>query len=114
MRLARPRAMLHASSDKPDEQQLREARFEAARRMPLWQEARATDFVRRGPWLVHDDSDQLCSFYRGLVFASHSAAVVSDHAELLWYLDANDNLVFVEREPGTWSQVVERQARRGR
>jgi hypothetical protein len=95
--------------------QLRELRIDAARRNRHWTELEESVLVRRGPWLVHADTDELLSRYRGMIFASGSPTITfNEQVEMLWYVDRAGEIQFLERSraPSTWSEVVARQARR--
>ena len=96
------------------DERLRPARLEAARRNSKWTEIE-DDLVARGRgYLVSAASDAVYRRTRGVVFAPYSVSVIADQAEFAFYVDRNGELVFLELEPGTWSEHVERQARRGR
>lgn len=104
----------------PDEDaaaQLREGRVTVARANGKWTELPETSLVRSGPsWLVLAETDELYTPIRGVVFAPGSVSIVCDVQPLTYYVSAADEVVFVEKSahPRTWSEVVERQARRGR
>jgi hypothetical protein len=108
-------ARLRSSSDEPpvDQEQLRAARRETARANPRWVEVEETSLVRRAMFLVHADDDTLWSFYRGTVWDRGSANVVFNDMLTMWfYVDADGDVVFLERRPGLWSDIVAREARR--
>jgi hypothetical protein len=93
---------------------VRSARLEAARRNPLWTELEEVDLVRRPPgYFVSASTDEVFRRHRGIVFASWSANVVADRAPLHFYVDAAGDCIFLERFTETWSELVERRARRG-
>jgi hypothetical protein len=102
----------------PDERALREARVVAARRNPYWTELREAELVERPPaYLVDSESDRVFSRYRGPVFErGQERPSLQEQVGLSFYVTADNELVFLEPVPGTatWSQIVERQARRGR
>jgi hypothetical protein len=110
-------ANLRSSSDPQpvDPEQLRAARLEAARRTPEWEELEETALVRRAPFLVHAADDSLWTPFRAPTFEAGSARVVAnDRVPLGYYLTPDGDIQFVEKVAGTWSQVVERQARKSR
>jgi hypothetical protein len=92
---------------------VRRARLEAARGNPLWNEREEVDLVRRPPgYLVSASTDEVIRRHRGVVFASWSANAVADRAPLYFYVDAAGDCIFLERFTETWSELVERRARR--
>jgi hypothetical protein len=94
---------------------VRSARIEAARRNQFWTELEEIDLVRRPPgYLVSASNDEVFWPYRGAVFAAWSAELISGSAPLWFYVDRDGDLVFLERLPETWSEMVERRVRRGR
>ncbi len=97
---------------------LRPKRQEVARRNPRWHELEEVDLVARGRgWFVSASTDEIFQPARGTIFAPYSIDVVSDMAELWFYVDRDGELHFLERvrNPATtWSEYVARQARRGR
>jgi hypothetical protein len=96
------------------EEELRPARLEVARRNSRWTEIEA-DFVARGRngyWLVSVSSDHVYTRACGEVFQSGSVAAVSDFAPLFFTVDADGDLTFYEREPWTWTEHLEQQAKR--
>ena len=106
--------MRTASEERPDEAAIRDARVAVARRNSKWTEIEESALVGRGRVLVHADSDEVFKLYRGVVFATGSTTVIPDYTALYFYVRDNGELTFLELEPGTWSEHVERQARRGR
>jgi hypothetical protein len=95
-------------------EQVRRARLEVARLTSHWTEIE-DDLVRRGHrgrFLVSASSDEIYTTYAGVVFEPGKATAVSDRAQLHWYQDANGRLVFLEKQPRTWSELVARRARR--
>jgi hypothetical protein len=92
------------------------ARIEAARRDPFWTGVEGTVLVRRERWLVHADSDQLLTAYRGDTFQTGSASLANDRVPLLFCVDADGDLAFFERvgSPRTWCDVLAKRARRVR
>lgn len=108
-----------SSSDAPpvDQEQLRAARLEAARANAYWQEIESTLLVRRGPFLVRADNDSLRTLHRGTIWNPSSADVVFNDRLSMWFtVDSAGDVVFLEKSnaPATWSEVVERQARKSR
>lgn len=92
---------------------MREARIAAARRNPRFTEI-PDDLVTRGRCLVSAATDEVYLPHRGAVFERSSAGLVADMAELVFTVNAEGELRFLDRRPGTWSDVVERQAKRDR
>jgi hypothetical protein len=98
-----------------DAERLRDARIRAARSNPLWTEVDEAELVQRQWWLVHSETDALYLAHRGTVFAPHSASVIADYATLVFFVNRDRDVVFLEAaNPRTWSEVVERQARQSR
>lgn len=96
-----------------DDELVAEARVEAARKNPDWVEVEEIDLVVRKPWLVHAESDELYSVFRGAIFERGSARLVFNYSvPLAFYVDRTGSVVFLERRPGTWSDVVAKRARR--
>ena len=92
---------------------LRPKRLEVARRHTKWTEIE-DDLVPRGRgYLVSAATDALYTQARGVVFAPYSSNVIADQTELAFYVDREGELVFLERQPGTWSQFVAKRAKRG-
>ena len=111
MRLTRcSRTMLHAGAN-PDELRLRQARVEAARRVPGWNEIAAVDLVKRGRVFVSAESDRVFAPYRGALWMTGTISPISDRSPLLFTVDG-DKLEFYEQLPGSWSERVKRQAER--
>jgi hypothetical protein len=86
-------------------------RIRRARAHSIWTELDGSALVGRGPYLVHADTDELLSVYRGVVFQSHSAELVASMTPLWFYVTEAGYLVFLERKPGTWSAIVEKRSR---
>jgi len=98
-----------------DDELVAEARVEAARKNPDWVEVEEIDLVARKPWLVHAETDALYTVFRGAIFERGSARPVFNHTvPLAFYLDRTGDLVFLERRPGTWSEIVAKRTRRAR
>jgi len=92
--------------------ELSAARIAAARRNPVWAEI-PNDLVARGRgWFVSAESDRIYAPYRGTAFATGSATAISDRAQLFFTVDG-DEIALYERQPGTWSDLLEKRARRG-
>ena len=108
------RTFLKASSDeRPDADAIRERRIEIARRHTGWTELREADLVPRPrAYLVHADKDWIFTRVSGTVFAMGSATVVAEHPAYYFYVGQDGELVFLERQPGTWSELVEKRERR--
>lgn len=93
---------------------LRAARLDAVRRNRRWTELAETSLVRRGPFLVSAETDEMFMLRRGVIFEPGKASIgyVSEDTELHYYVDQAGEIVFLERQPGTWSEVFEKRARR--
>jgi excisionase family DNA binding protein len=111
-----PAGLRSPSDEAPvDQEQLRAARREAARANPRWQEVEETSLVRRAMFLVHADTDELWTPYRGSIWNPGSANVIFNaDLPMVFYVDSAGDVQFVERIGGTWSAIVERQARKSR
>ena len=97
--------------------QVRQARLELARRQSNWTEIPESRLVQRGRFLVDAHTDAVFRLHRGVVFEPHRAAIgyVIDGTPMTYYVDTNDQVVFLEAlGDRTWSEIVERQARRGK
>jgi hypothetical protein len=74
--------------------------------------------VPRPPaYLVHAETDRLFTRYRGPIFVrGQEKPSFQEQVALSFYVTADNELVFLEpsTNPATWSEVVERQARRVR
>ena len=77
--------------------ELRRARVAAARGNARWVELEAVDLVERDRYLVSAETDEYFTRSRGVVFESGSATVIADQAPLRFYIDAELELVFLER-----------------
>jgi hypothetical protein len=111
--MSRPFTMKRASEEVPDEDAIRVRRVEIARRNPRWNEVEETALVRRERWFVHADTDEMFSLYRGPVFMTGSASVAfNDRVDMFFYVRGDGEVIFLERQPGTWSEIVARRARR--
>jgi hypothetical protein len=78
-----------------------------------------TRLVRRGRFLVDAETDLVYVLRRGVVFEPGRAVVgyVPDTVPMTFTVnEADDEIVFLDQPSGvgTWSEVVERQTRRGR
>jgi hypothetical protein len=101
-------------ADSGDMDALREARVALARRMSTWREI--PEPVRRGPWLVDAESDELFVVRRGATFEPGRAHILSgDGFPLSFYVDVDGDVVVLEKvkSPATWSEHVARQTSRG-
>jgi hypothetical protein len=109
-------ASLRSSSDPQpvDREQLQAARLEAARRTPKWEEVEKTMFVPRARWLVRADDDTLWTPFRAVFEAGSARIAANDQVPLAYFITREGDLRFVEKFGGTWSQIVERQARKSR
>jgi hypothetical protein len=103
--------MRSASDDRPAEDEIRDRRVEVARRNSKWTEIEEPSaLVRRGRlYIVHADTDEVFKPYRGVVFATGSATVIADQTALYFYV-RDEELTFLELEPGTWSDRVAKRA----
>jgi hypothetical protein len=95
--------------------ELRAARVEIARRN--WTEIDPAERLRpRGMgWLVDSESDYIFVLRRGTTFEPGRANLLSGEGFALWFfVDRDGDVVVLERvvSPSTWSEVVERRARR--
>lgn len=105
-------ATLEDAEDRPDAAAIRERRVELARRNPFWVEIEETALVPRGRMLVHADTDELYMPYRGMVFHAGSAEMFNERVPLAFHVNRDGGLHFLERQPGTWSRIVAKQAER--
>ena len=92
---------------------VRPVRLKIARGNHKWREIE-NDLVPRnqGRWLVSASTDAIYTPVRGVVFLPDSVNVIAEHAPLHYYVDADDELHFFERLPGTWTQHLEKRAAR--
>jgi Zn-finger nucleic acid-binding protein len=92
---------------------VRPARLRIARGNQRWTEIE-NDLVprNRGRWLVSASTDAIYTPVRGVVFQPDSVNVIAELAPLYYYVDADDELHFFERLPGTWTEHLERLAAR--
>ena len=103
-----------SSEERPDEAAVRERRVEVARRNHLWTELTETDLVPRARYLVHAETDELFTLYRGVVFQTGSSTLIADRTSMHFYVDRDGGLVFLKHQAGSWSELIERKARRAR
>lgn len=82
--------------------------------MPLFSEVAESALVERERFLVDADSDAFFRVYRGVVFSPGSSNVIADKTRLSFYVTGDDFLVFLEEQSETWSEYLERHARRQR
>lgn len=104
----------HRTYETPDERAVREARIATVR--ACFTELQETGLVERGPYLVDVDSDLLYTPYRGATFARGKATLdyVNPSSGLAFFVNRAGDVVLLEpvRRPATWSEVVERKARK--
>jgi hypothetical protein len=87
------------SAEEVAAENLREQRVAAARRNRYWVELEETDLVRRGPWHVHAETDELLTRYRGAIFPTGMASIAfNDQVEMLFYVDRFGEVVFLEAQ----------------
>ncbi len=100
--------------DDAQAKRLRELRVEAARRNSRWTELKESALVPRPPgFLVDAESDEVFRESRGAVYVpGEIRSSFAERTELYFVVRDGDVLEFLERDPRTWSQIVERQARR--
>lgn len=105
---------MRASSDeRPSDDEIRERRVEVARRHPGWREVQEAELVPRPlAYLVHAEKDWIFTRVRGTVFATGSVTVVAEHPSYFFYVGQDGELVFLERQSGTWSELVAKRERR--
>ena len=95
-----------------NEEKARPARLKIARSNSKWTEIE-DDLVRRARgYLVSAATDHVYTPVRGVVFAPYSVNAMADHAPLYFTVDANDELTFYERQPWTWTALLEKRAAR--
>jgi len=85
------------SDERPTAGVIRERRIEIARRHPDWTEIRETELVRRGRYLVLAETDEILVAHRGAVFQTGSATLIAERFPIVWYLDRDGDLVYLER-----------------
>jgi hypothetical protein len=91
--------------------EVRDARVAVAKRN--WLELQETGLVARGLGLLIDaETDLVYVRCRGSIFESGSARLI-DERPLAFYLDRDGWPVVLERQGGTWSEVVRAKALRG-
>jgi hypothetical protein len=98
------------------ERAVREARLANARQRSAWTEIPETRLVRRGPFFVDSETDQLYVLRRCVVFEPNRAVVgyIPDGTPMTFTVNERGEVVFLEQPPGprTWSEIVARKARR--
>jgi hypothetical protein len=100
--------------ERPTEDEIRNGRLEVAPRCKAWTEIE-DDLVPRGRGLfVSAGTDHVYAPVRGVVFATASVAIIADQAPYFFTVSPEGELRFYERHRQTWSELVERKARRGR
>lgn len=91
----------------------RRVRIDSARRNEQWTELEEAALVKRGPWLVHVETDELYTRYRAPTF--HRSARIEFGADkaLHFFVDQAGDVVVLERsqQPRTWSEVAYGRAR---
>ena len=95
--------------------EVRAKRLENARKTRNWTEIPQTSLVPRGRhYLVHAETDELFTLRGGEVFEPGKASIgyIGDGWEMHYFVDQAGEVVFLERQPGLWSDIVARQARR--
>jgi hypothetical protein len=91
---------------------VRDARVAAARR--IWEEIPAERLVGRGLGLLVDaQSDHVYVPCRGAIFETGSARLIDERAGLAFYVNRDGWPVALERQRGTWSEIVRGKALRG-
>lgn len=96
------------------EEEVRQARLVAARRSSMWTEIE-DDFVPRGRGLlVSASTDHVYAPVRGVVFVTASVTIIADQSPLYFVVGDDGELAFYERQPQTWTEMLERQAERDR
>jgi hypothetical protein len=94
-------------------EKLRSARLEAALRNSRWHEFERVDLVRRNRgWLVSATTDEIFSPVRGVVFEPYSVNLIDEQSELWFFVTREQEVVFLERRPGTWSEYIEKRTQR--
>jgi hypothetical protein len=63
---------------------------------------------------VSASNDTVSRAYRGTVYATASTTIIPDRSPLYFIVGENDELRFLQREPFSWTQYVEQQAKRER
>jgi hypothetical protein len=98
------------------EQQVREARLEAARNQATWEEIPETRLVPRSRFWVDAETDQVYALRAGSVFVPGSASVgfAPPNTKLEFFVNQAGEVVFLDTPFGTrtWSEIVLRRARR--
>jgi hypothetical protein len=95
--------------------QVRKARLEVARGQKNWEEIPETRLVQRGRYLVDAETDLVYVRRRGVVFETGNATVgyVVPGTPMTYTVNEADEVVFLELGSSrTWSEIVERKARR--
>jgi hypothetical protein len=94
--------------------QVRKARLEVARGRNNWEEIPETRLVRRGRFLVDGETDLTYTLRRGVVFEPGRASIgyVTDQMPMTYFVTERGEIQFLEPGPCTWTEMVERKARR--
>ena len=95
-------------------EKVRVARLELVRRNSRWVEIPETRLVTRSRFLIDAETDEIFTLHRGVVFEPNSAVVgyVPEGAELHYFVDEAGAVIFLERQRGTWSEIIAKKARR--
>ena len=102
-----------SSDQTPTEKEIRRARVARARQHQRWTEIPAGRLVPRyRHWLVDAETDECFVPVRGVVFQIGTANIIADLARLHFVVGDDGELVFYEKQPGTWSEIYARRARR--
>ena len=102
-----------SSDQTPTEKEIRRARVARARQHQRWTEIPAGRLVpRQRFWLVDADTDECFVPARGDIFQTGTANILADQARLHFVVGDDGELVFYEKQPGTWSEIYARRARR--
>lgn len=92
--------------------EIRSLRVRAAREQTQWREI--AEPVVRGRWFVDAETDRLYRVYRGATFVGSKLEFAYDRDKLVFFVNRDGGVVVLEPVswPATWSEHVERQARR--
>ena len=106
-------AILGVSSEqRPSEAEIRRARVARARQNQRWTEIPAGRLVPRYRfWLVNAETDECFVPGRGDIFQTGTANVIADQAYLHFYVDTAGEVVFLEKQHQTWSELYAKRAR---
>lgn len=105
--------MRRSSEEVPPEDAVREKRVTVARANPVWSEIEETALVRRERWLVHAETDEWFTPFAAQVWVRGTAVIAqNDRVPLTFFVDQQGEVRFLERQAGTWSEVVAKRVRR--